>query len=191
MQNPSVQQFNLGVEQQAAAATVLRVDGVHNLGTHFIIGRTDRHGVQSRRRRTGRVVNLESSVNTKYDALLGQRRAAFAGALSASARRTRCRRRSTTPTTTRFRSPNGPIDPNNLQREYGPTPNDQRHRFSFAGVWSAPNGINVSAIWTMASGVPMDILMPDAQSRIPVIPAQRRRPAVQDAGRPERVHAAT
>ena len=25
---------------------------------------------------------------------------------------------------------NGPIDPNNLRREYGPTPNDQRHRFT-------------------------------------------------------------
>jgi hypothetical protein len=32
----------------------------------------------------------------------------------------------------------------------------------------APFGIQVAGIWTQASGVPMDILMPDGQSRVPV-----------------------
>jgi hypothetical protein len=63
---------------------------------------------------------------------------------------------------------NGPIDPNNLRLEYGPTPNDQRHRFTLAGWTHAPGGFLVAPLWTIASGVPMDILMPDAQSRIPV-----------------------
>src|SRR4029453_2867171 len=30
-------------------------------------------------------------------------------------------------------------------------------------------GVNLSALWTISSGVPMDIMMPDGQSRIPVI----------------------
>ena len=64
---------------------------------------------------------------------------------------------------------NGPIDPNDLQREYGPPPKDQRHRFVFSGLVDAPFGIKVSAIWTTASGVPMDILLPDGQSRIPYL----------------------
>jgi hypothetical protein len=63
----------------------------------------------------------------------------------------------------------GPIDPTNLQKEYGPTPADRRHRFTFAGTWNGVAGLNVSAIWTLSSGVPMDILMPDASTRIPVL----------------------
>jgi hypothetical protein len=61
----------------------------------------------------------------------------------------------------------GPIDSNNLQLEFGPTPNDQRHRFAAAGTFEIPYGIRLSMILTIASGVPMDILLPDASSRIP------------------------
>jgi hypothetical protein len=64
---------------------------------------------------------------------------------------------------------NGPINPNNLQLEYGPTPNDQRHRFTFAGVFELPAGLRLSPIYTLASGVPMDILLPDGSSRIPAL----------------------
>jgi hypothetical protein len=62
---------------------------------------------------------------------------------------------------------NGPLDSNNLQREYGPTPNDQRHRFSIAGTIDLPAGFHLAPLFTLASGVPMDILLPDASSRIP------------------------
>jgi hypothetical protein len=62
---------------------------------------------------------------------------------------------------------NGPVDPEDLGREYGPTPNDQRHRLTLAAWAQLPGGVLVAPIWTIASGVPMDILMPDAQSRVP------------------------
>ena len=61
------------------------------------------------------------------------------------------------------------MDPNNLRREYGPTPNDQRHRLALTGTFALPASTALSMIWTVASGVPMDILMPDATSRIPMI----------------------
>ncbi|NJM52808.1 MAG: hypothetical protein HC846_05085 [Blastocatellia bacterium] len=64
---------------------------------------------------------------------------------------------------------NGPINSNNLQLEYGPTPNDQRHRFTMAGNVELPFGFRLSPIITLASGVPMDIILPSGQSRIPVI----------------------
>src|SRR5262249_54743912 len=59
--------------------------------------------------------------------------------------------------------------PNNLRLEYGPPPNDQRHRFVFAGDYELPRGFGLAAIWTTASGVPMDILMPDGNSRVPLL----------------------
>ena len=62
---------------------------------------------------------------------------------------------------------NGPIDSNNLRLEYGPTPNDQRHRFVFSGVFDLPADFRLAPLWTLASGVPMDILLPDGSSRIP------------------------
>src|SRR5207253_7435293 len=38
LQNPMVQQFNLGVQYEFAKNWVVKADGIHNLGTHFIIG---------------------------------------------------------------------------------------------------------------------------------------------------------
>jgi hypothetical protein len=166
LQNPTVQQFNLGVQRELPGNVVLRVDGVHNLGTHFIIGRTVGEVFNPVVGGPDRVVNLESSVNTKYDALL----------VSAERRGVRFGVRGAYTLSKAFNYANddqipfanGPVDPNDLYREYGPTPNDQRHRFTLAAWAQAPYGINVAPIWTMASAVPMDVLMPDGQSRIPV-----------------------
>src|SRR6185503_19812457 len=113
-----------------------------------------------------RVVNLESSERTHYDALLasverrlsqglgGRASYAFSKALNYA-------------NDDQIPFSNGPIDSANLYREYGPTPNDQRHRFTLAASWDAPAGFSLSTIWTLASGVPMDILLPSAATRIP------------------------
>jgi hypothetical protein len=166
LQNPSVQQWNLGVQRALPAHVVLRVDGVHNVGTHFIIGRTIGEVFNPVVGGPDRVVNLESSVNTHYDALLvsAERRSArlgFRGSYTLS-------KSLNYANDDQIPFANGPLDPNDLRREYGPTPNDQRHRFTVAAWGQGPAGILVAPVWTMASGVPMDILMPDAQSRIPV-----------------------
>jgi hypothetical protein len=166
MQNPSVQQWNLGIERQLPHGITLRVDGVHNHGTHFIIGRDIGEVFNPVVGGPDRVVNLESSVSTHYDALF----------VSAEKRGTRFGFRSSYTFGKAFNYANddqipfanGPIDPNDLRREYGPTPNDQRHRFTVAGWAEAPGGVRVAPIITLASGVPMDILTPDAQSRVPV-----------------------
>src|SRR6185437_9688483 len=62
-----------------------------------------------------------------------------------------------------------PIDPNNLQLEYGPPPNDQRHRLVMSGVAYMPLKLRFATIWTIASGVPMDILLPDGSERVPTM----------------------
>jgi outer membrane receptor protein involved in Fe transport len=177
LQNPMVQQFNLGIEWGPTRNLLIRADGIHNLGTHFIIGRTfgtTTGGVFIPDTVFNPVVggpdvvkNLESSVNTQYDGLL----------VSVEKRFTRGQFRASYTLSKAFNYANddqipfsnGPMFPDHLELEYGPTPNDQRHRFVFSGVFDLPHGFRVSPIWTMASGVPMDILLPDASFRVPEI----------------------
>src|SRR5688500_7649932 len=70
LQSPTVQQFNLGTQVRLPREAALKLDFVHNLGTHFIIGRPVGEVFNPVVGGPDRVVNLESSVNTKYDALL-------------------------------------------------------------------------------------------------------------------------
>jgi len=168
LQNPMVQQFNLGIQHEIARDYVLRADYVHNFGTHFIIGRTI--GVVNNPVVGGpdRVVNLESSVKTKYDGLLLSLEKRFSN-------RHQFRASYTLSKAFNFANDdqipfsNGPVDPTNIGLEYGPTPNDRRHYFTFSGVTELPYGFRLSPILTLTSGVPMDILLPDASSRIPVL----------------------
>ncbi len=167
LQNPEVQQFNIGVQHQVGDLA-FTVDYLHNLGTHFIIGRTVGAVFNPVVGGPDRVVNLESSVNTKYDGLLVSVEKRFSD-------RYQLRGSYTLSKAFNFANDdqipfaNGPVDPNNVGLEYGPSPTDQRHRFVFSGVVEAPFGIHVSAIWTASSGVPMDILLPDASTRIPLL----------------------
>ena len=168
LQNPMVQQFNLGIQRELAGDLVVRADYLHNFGTHFIIGRTT--GIVNNPVVGGpdRVVNLESSVKTKYDGLLLSLEKRFSN---------RYQFRASYTLSKAFNYANddqipfssGPVNSNDLQLEYGPTPNDRRHYFTFSGAVELPYGFQLAPLVTLASGVPMDILLPDASSRIPVL----------------------
>ncbi|MDX6442936.1 MAG: hypothetical protein QOH71_10 [Blastocatellia bacterium] len=166
MQNPMVQQMNVGIQRQFGRDFVLRADYLHNYGTHFIIGRTIGQVFNPVVGGPDLVKNIESSVKTKYDGLL----VSFEKRLS---HRSQFRASYTLSKAFNYANDdqipfsNGPIDSNNLQLEYGPTPNDQRHRFTFAGVFDLPYGVRLAPIVTVASGVPMDIMVPDGSQRIP------------------------
>jgi hypothetical protein len=168
LQNPKVHQLSIGAERQIGARQVLRVDVVHNHGTDFIIGRTVGTVFNPVVGGPDRVVNLESSAETDYDALLVEFERRFAGRFALRAAYTLAKS---------FNYANddqipfgsGPIDPTDLRREYGPAANDQRHRLSLSGVIDVGAGFQLAGIWTLASGVPMDILLPSGQSRIPVL----------------------
>ena len=165
LQNPSVQQFNLGFQRQLGDSFGLRADYLHNFGTHFIIGRTIGQVFNPVVGGPDFVKNIESSVKTKYDGLL----------VSFDGRHSRFSFRASYTLSKSFNYANddqipfsnGPVDPTNLQLEYGPAPNDQRQRFAFAGVFDAPYGLRLAPLWTVASGVPMDILLPDGSARVP------------------------
>lgn len=166
MENPMVQQMNLGIQHAFAHNYVLRADYLHNFGTHFIIGRTVGTVFNPVVGGPDAVVNLESSVNTKYDGLLLSVEKRFADRYQFRASYTLSKAFNFA-NDDQIPFSNGPLNPANLRLEYGPTPNDQRHRFTFSGVWDVAYGIHFAPIFTLASGVPMDILVPSGANRVP------------------------
>lgn len=166
LQNPMIQQTNFGIQWEFVKDYVIRADYLHNFGTHFIIGRTigvvDNPVVGG----SDRVVNLESSVGFQYDGLLLSVEKRFSNRFAFRSSYTFSKAFNYA-NDDQIPFSNGPIDPNNLRLEYGPTPNDQRHRFTLAGKIEMPYGFRLSSILTLASGVPMDIILPDGSSRIP------------------------
>jgi outer membrane receptor protein involved in Fe transport len=168
LQNPMVQQSSLGLERQLGSRQVLRVTVVHNHGTGFIIGRPIGSVFNPVVGGPDTILNLESSAKTSYDGLFVEFERRFTGRFGA--------RGSYTLSTAKNYSNDdqipfgsGPIDPNDLAREYGPAPNDQRHRVALSGIVDLGHGLQLAGLWTMASGVPMDILMPSGQTRVPVL----------------------
>jgi hypothetical protein len=168
LQNPMVQQASVGVERQLGAHQVLRVDVVHDHGKQFIIGRTVGTVFNPVVGGPDRVVNLESSAKTNYNGLLVEIERRFSGRYGFRASYTLSKAMNYA-NDDQIPFGNGPVDPNDLAAEYGPAPNDQRHRVALSGMVSAGGGVQIAGLWRAASGVPMDILMPDGQSRIPVL----------------------
>jgi hypothetical protein len=168
LENPTVQQWNLGTQVALPGAATLKLDLVHNLGTHFIIGRTVGEVENPVVGGPDRVVNIESSVNTRYDAVLAtvEKRLGEGQQLRLSYTLSRARNYANDD---QIPFSSGPIDPNDLSKDYGPTPNEQRHRLVLSGSFLLPGGLRLSPLWTIASGVPMDVLMPDASTRVPTL----------------------
>jgi hypothetical protein len=169
LENPTVQQFNLGTQIRLPRQATLRVDLIHNHGTHFIIGRPIGQVFNPVVEGPDTVLNLESSVGSRYDGLLTtiEKRWGKGQDLRVSYTLARARNYANDD---QIPFSSGPLDPNDLQKEYGPTPNEQRHRFVLSGSFLLPWSLRLSPIWTLASGVPMDILMPDASTRVPTLP---------------------
>jgi hypothetical protein len=166
LQNPMIQQTNIGVQREIASNLIIRADYLHNFGTHFIIGRAIGTVFNPVVGGLDVVKNLESSVSTKYDGLLLSLEKRFNKGYQFRASYTLSKAFNYA-NDDQIPFSNGPINPNNLRLEYGPTPNDQRHRFTFSGLFDLPAGFRLAPVWTIASGVPMDILLPDGSSRIP------------------------
>jgi hypothetical protein len=113
------------------------------------------------------VVNLESSVGTRYKGLLfslerrsGRHRFLASYTLAKAENYAN---------DDQIPFSSGPIDPDDLEREFGASPNDRRHRFTFAGSFELPAGFRAAPLFTWSTGVPMDILMPDASTRVPTL----------------------
>ena len=180
LENPEVEQATLGVETRLGRRLWLRVDGIYNDGDNFIIGRDIGAVFNPVVGGPDRVVNLESSVGTRYRAgILSFERRGGRHTFLASYTNGKAENYSNDD---QIPFGEGPLDPNDLEREFGPTPNDRRHRFTFAGTFGLPAGIDLSPLFTWSSEVPMDILMPDASSRVPTLPRNAGARKFDDAG---------
>lgn len=167
METPEVQQWNLGTEVGLGRRLFLRADLLYNRGTNFIIGREVGEVFNPVVGGPDRVVNLESSVGTRYRGLLTSlERRAGRHTFLASYTLSKSENYSNDD---QIPFSSGPIDPNDLEREFGPSPHDRRHRFTFAGSFELPAGLRLSPIVTYSTGVPMDILMPDGSTRVPTL----------------------
>jgi hypothetical protein len=169
LQNPRVQQMAIGVEREIGRRQVLRVDLVHNRGSQFIIGRTIGEVFNPVVDGLDRVVRLESSARTQYSALLVEFERRYAERYGLRGAYTLSRAWNFA-NDDQIPFGDGPIDPNDLEREWGPTPNDRRHRLVLSSVADIGYGLQLAGVWTMSSGVPMDILLPGGESRIPALP---------------------
>lgn len=168
LDTPYVQQFNLGIQAEISRDLVVSVDGIHSFGSSFIIGRPIGSVFNPVIGGSDSVVNIESSVKTWYDALLVNAQKRFSNRFSFTTSYTFAK-------VFNFSNDDqipfqaGPLNPANLLLDKGPTPNEERHRFTFAGTFDAGRGFQVSPIFILASDVPFDIVLPNGTTRIPLI----------------------
>jgi carboxypeptidase family protein/TonB-dependent receptor-like protein len=168
---PYVQQFNLGFQSELRRDLVVSVDVIHSFGSKFIIGRPlDPPVINPVVGGPDSVVNIESSVKTWFDGLLVNVQKRYSNRFTFNASYTLSK-------TFNFSNDDqipfqvGPLNPKRLDLEKGPAPNDERHRFTFAGVFDLPSGFQISPIYTLASDVPFDIQLPPnlGSTRIPIL----------------------
>ena len=162
LQNPKVQQLSLGVARQLGPGQVLRVDLVHNHGSEFIIGRTVGTVFNPVVGGPDRVVNLESSAETDYDALLVELERRFSGRFGYRVAYTLSAAYNYA-NDDQIPFASGPIDPNDCGASTAPAATISGHRLALSGSVDLGGRFKLSALWTLASGVPMDILLPTSR----------------------------
>jgi outer membrane receptor protein involved in Fe transport len=168
LQNPMTQQASLELQWLISNNLTASAGYLRNFGSHTLLGRSLGAVLNPLTGSLDRVVNLEASGKAKYDALnmsvekrLSQKWHLLANyTLSKSFNYANGDQHPFFP---------GMADPNNTRLEYGPSPFDRRHRFSMSGQYEFPFDIRAAAVWTMAAGTPMDILLPDASARPPFL----------------------
>jgi outer membrane receptor protein involved in Fe transport len=168
LQNPMTQQASLELQWLISNNLAASAGYLRNAGSHIMLGRSLGAVFNPLTGGLDRVVNLESSGKTKYDALnlSVERRFSQKWELFANYTLSKSFNYANGDQLPFF---NGMADPGSPRLEYGPSPFDRRHRFSMSGQYEFPLDIRAAAVWTMATGAPMDILLPDASARLPFL----------------------
>jgi outer membrane receptor protein involved in Fe transport len=168
LQNPMTQQASLELQWLISNNLIASAGYLRNFGSRILLGRDLGAVFNPLTGGLDRVVNLESSGKTKYDALnlTVEKRLSGKWNLLANYTLSKSFNYANSDQLPFFQ---GMADPNNSRLEYGPSSFDRRRRFSMSGQYEFPFDIRAAAIWTMATGAPMDILLPDASARLPLL----------------------
>jgi hypothetical protein len=172
--NPVSQQFNIGYQWAATKNSVVEVEYVHELGLHenkTININPIVNGVRPLSAafvaagvpKLGRVMDEESINRSRYDGLNLSYRQRMTKHFSTNANYTLSRamgwaiESGGTDASSGFR--NYPHDPLNIwdPRDFGPTPNDERHHVTISGIVELPWGFQVAPILQYGSARPYDI----------------------------------
>lgn len=169
-EHPVIQQFNFGIRHEIFRDYIVSVDAIHTYGTKFVLSRPVGEVVTN----DGPVVvqNIESTAKNFYDGLLinVEKRPTKGFGFLASYTLSKASNYANDDQFVFVGTTAALLDPNNPALEKGPTPNDQRHRFTFSGTFDIPFGIRLSPIFTLNSDVPFDIILGDGSNRrIPLI----------------------
>ncbi|MEW6736898.1 MAG: TonB-dependent receptor [Acidobacteriota bacterium] len=155
LETPTVQQFNFGIRREVIPGLNVSVDGVHIFGTHFITQQIIGQIFDPRVNAPGQIRQAQSPGKNWYDGLLINVERRATKYLSFITSYTLSKSLGTTD--------DGLVTlliPNtDIKLEKGPVDTDERHRFTFAGVIDLPYGLRISPIYTLASDVPVDILL--------------------------------
>jgi len=168
LRNPMAQQASLELERSVTNNLIVRAGYLHSFGSRILLGRSLGAVFNPLTGGLDRVVNLEASGKTKYDALnlSAEKRLAERWRLLANYTLSKSFNYANGDQLPFF---TGMSDPNNPRLEYGPSSFDRRRRFSMSGEYEFPFGARAATVWTMATGTPMDILLPDASARPPFL----------------------
>ncbi|MGH9938615.1 MAG: TonB-dependent receptor, partial [Blastocatellia bacterium] len=166
--NPYTQQWNIGYAWQLAPGSVIEVDYIHVLG----LRETKERNINPRRVALGRArdldaafdaanlprlgrIDLESSVGrSRYDGLNISYRRRVSNRVSANANYTLSRSVAYNGSAAAFRNRATNVDDIFARHDFGPAPNDERHRLVFNGLIDLPWSFQLAPIVQIASARP-------------------------------------
>ena len=167
--NPVSEEFNVGYQWALTNNSVFEAEYVHTLGLHqnktVNINPTDLNGVRPLSQAfsdagvpvLGRISVEESIARSRYDGMNLSYRQRMTKHFSLNANYTLSRAVGWAIDSSGFR--NYPHDPRNIwdPRDFGNTPNDERHHIALSGVVSLPWGFQVAPILQFGTARPFDL----------------------------------
>jgi hypothetical protein len=167
--NPVSEEFNFGYQWSLSTNSVIEAEYVHVLGLHqnktVTINPTDLTGARETDQEfidaglpvLGSIRDEQSIARSRYDGLNLSYRQRMSHHFSLTANYTLSRAMGWAIDTSGFR--NYPHDPRNLwdSRDFGPTPNDERHHIAIGGILELPWGFQVSPVLAFGTARPYDL----------------------------------
>jgi len=159
LQNPRVQQFNVGFQKQLFEDLNISIDYAGSRGDHFIVNREVNHprkDVQVNPDINDSVIETTSIAKTSYDGLLFSANKRFSSNLQFQFTYTLARAENwSNDDQSIFLT--GAFDIADPSKDQGRAEFVEKHRLVISGIYHAPHNFQISGIFTYASGVPFDI----------------------------------